>query len=125
MTNAPETSRKERLLAHLAMHIGSECVFRHWSRRLVYTEGVQCLAQEAEAYWLIDLIASYVPHPKMREQAFVVWKLTVNASRTALAVADDGNGKEILRQEIAFTDFPLDEITLYLTDNTLLLPTEY
>jgi hypothetical protein len=53
------------------------------------------------------------------------WKLTVNPDRTAVAIADDGNGNEILRQYIEVTDFPLDEITLFLTDRTLLLPSEY
>jgi len=42
-----------------------------------------------------------------------------------VAIADDGNGNELLRQAIPYTDFPLDEITLYLTERTLLLPGEY
>ena len=46
-------------------------------------------------------------------------------ARPATAIADDGNGRELARQDISLTDFPLDEVSLYLTDNTLLLPSEY
>ena len=55
----------------------------------------------------------------------MVWKLSVKPDHTAIAVADDGNGRELARQDISLTDFPLDEVSLYLTDNTLLLPSEY
>lgn len=125
MTIESAKNRGAKLLASLAMHTGSESLFRHWTRHLVYTEGVQDLAEQANAYWLIDLAASWMTEPPIRSEEFVVWKLTVNADRTALAVADDGNGNELARQEIGSTDFPLDEISLYLTNGTLLLPSEY
>ena len=54
-----------------------------------------------------------------------MWTLTVAADHTAVASADDGNGREVARQDIEFTDFPLDQIKLYLAEGTLLLPGEY
>lgn len=125
MTMESAREKGEKLAASLAMHTGSESVFRHWTRHLVYTEGVKDLAEQAGAYWLIDLVASWMAEPRMCSEEFVVWKLTVNPDHTAIAVADDGNGNEIARQEIGYTDFPLDEISLYLTNGTLLLPSEY
>jgi hypothetical protein len=125
MTPDIPNDKNAKLLAALAMHTGSESVFRHWTRRIVYTEGVQDLAEQAGAYWLIDLIASWTLDPKVQTEEFVVWKLTVKPDHTALAVAEDGNGNELARQEIEYSDFPLQEISLYLTDNTLLLPSEY
>ena len=74
---------------------------------------------------MIDLIASWCPHPSLRGEDFVFWKLAVKPDRSATAIADDGDGRELARQDILWTDFPLDEIGLYLTDNTLLLPSEY
>jgi hypothetical protein len=100
-------------------------VFPHPTGRLVYTEGVQFLADQADAYWLIDLIASWCPDARPQHEDFVQWKPTVNEDRTAVAIADDGNGNELLRQAIPHMNFPLDEITLYLTERTLLLPSEY
>jgi hypothetical protein len=60
MTTELANSQRNSLLASLAIHTGSETVFRHWTRRLVYTEGVQDLANQAKAYWLIDLVASWM-----------------------------------------------------------------
>jgi hypothetical protein len=116
---------KEDLLAGLAMFTGTETWFRHWSGRFTYTEGVKYLAEAAQAFWLIDLIASWSPHPTLRREDFVVWKLTVRTDHTATITADDGDGRALITQDIPFTDFPLDEITLYLTDHVLLLTSEY
>jgi hypothetical protein len=58
-------------------------------------------------------------------EGFQVWKLKVNADRTATLTCDDGNYNIVYTQHIAFTDFPLDEIKFYFTDNTILLPSEY
>jgi hypothetical protein len=125
MDSQESQTAKAELEAGLALHTGTTCWFRHWTGRLVYTEGVQFLAEKASAYWLIDLVASWCRHPSLRDQDFVFWKLAVNPDRSATAIADDGNGRELVRQEIPWTDFPLDEVGLYLTDNTLLLPSEY
>ena len=107
------------------MHTGTTQLFRHWSRQFVYTDGVQYLAEEASAYWLLDVVASWNTQAMLRTEDFVVWTLTVRPDRTAVATAGDGNGRELVRQDIPWTDFPLDEVSLYLTDRTLLLPSEY
>lgn len=107
------------------MHTGTETWFQHWTGRFTYTEGVQYLAKTAGAYWLIDLVASWADDPTIRREDFVVWKLAVRPDHTATATATDGNGHVLITQGITFTDFPLEEITLYLTDNVLLLPSEY
>ena len=117
--------RKQKLLNGLAGFTGSETWYRHWTRRLIHTEGVQYLAKQAGAYWLVDLVASWCQHPAILGQDFVVWHLRVNDDRSAEACATDGNDGELVRQSLSFTDFPLAQIELYLTDNTLLLPSEY
>ena len=61
----------------------------------------------------------------MAAQEFQVWKLTVREDRTASLVCDDGNDNIFYTQHIEFTDFPITEIKLYFTDNTILLPSEY
>ncbi|GAB0120057.1 DUF6876 family protein [Acidisoma sp. 7E03] len=113
------------LQAGLAMHTGTERWFKHWSQRLIYTEGVRFLAEHGSAYWLIDLVASWCAESALRGEGFITWKLLVNDDRSAVAIAEDGNGRELTRQAIPWTDFPLDEVQLYLIDGTLLLPSEY
>jgi len=53
------------------------------------------------------------------------WKLTVKPDQTATLTCDDGNGHVVFEKRIEFTDFPLEEITLYFTNKTILLPSEY
>jgi len=43
----------------------------------------------------------------------------------AALIRADGNGAAVLSKAIPFTDFPLDEIKFYVTNSTILLPSEY
>ncbi len=114
------------LALELAHFHCTEQYYRHFLQRFVYTDGVRYLAQNAQAYWLLDLIASYQPYEKVKKEEFQVWTLKVNLENySAVATCDDGNDNIIVTQDIPFTDFPLTEITLYLTDGVLLLPSEY
>lgn len=113
----------------LAQFCGSENFYRHWLGRFLYTDGVQYLADNAGggAYWLIDLIASWQTKAKVRREPFQVWTLKVNRDKHPMAVAeawDDIPGKLLASQRIEYTDFPLDEIKLYLENGVLMLPGE-
>jgi len=93
----------------------------------VYTDGIQYLADFGAAYWLLDAIASYQPQilkdPLL--QQFQHWKLTVNADHTAQLVCERDTDDVVVTQDIPFTDFPLDELRLYLVTGVLMLPSEY
>ena len=82
------------------------------------------MAELCGAYWLIDLIASHQINRKVAAEEFQVWTLNVQANQ-GLARATDGNNKLITSQQIDYTDFPLDEVKLYLDHGTLMLPGEY
>ena len=111
----------------LRQFTGTETWFRHGiNRDVIFTEGAKYLADEGGAYWLLDAIAIAQLHEKaVAAEAFQVWKLKVNADRTAGLTCDDGNNNIVYTQRIELTDFPLDEIKLYFTDNVILLPSEY
>jgi hypothetical protein len=47
------------------------------------------------------------------------------ADQTGVLTCDDSNGRVIFSKELEYTDFPLGGITLYFTNNTILLPSEY
>ena len=47
----------------------------------------------------------------------------VNTDHTAM-LCEDGNGNAVYRKAIEHTEFPLLEITLYFTNNLILLPSE-
>ncbi|MBY0562507.1 DUF6876 family protein [Hyphomicrobium sp.] len=110
----------------LAQFTGTEHLYQHsLARRICYTDGAQYLALAGEAYWLIDKIACAQLERRYVQHEFQVWTLTVNDDRSAHLVCTDGNLATISAERIEFTDFPLPEISLYLTNNTILLPTEY
>ncbi len=88
---------------------------------------IQYLAEKAGAYWLIDAIASHQPQVLKDSmlQEIQFWKLKVNADQTAQLICERDTGDVFLTQDIGFTDFPLDEIKLYLVSGVLMLPSEY
>jgi hypothetical protein len=112
--------------ADLAHFTGSEQWYRHsLVRKVLYTDGAHYVAERAGAYWLIDEIAFGQSVPVVAAAEFQVWRLSVHADRTAVLTCDPGNHRVVFTKEIAFTDFPLDDIRFYFTDNTILLPSEY
>ena len=113
--------------ADLQQFTGSETWYRHaLVRDVLYTDGAQFLAERAGAYWLLDEIAlAQRASPKVAAEAFQVWTLTVADDASAMLTCGDGNGETVLAKPIAFTDFPLNKVTLYFCNQTILLPSEY
>ena len=120
------THTKTLQQADLRQFTGTETWFRHpLARKVLYTEGVQYVAEQGGAYWLLDTLAFAQAIPAVAAESFQFWTLTVHPNQTATLACEDGNGKVVHTQEIPFTDFPLDEIKFYFTDNVILLPSEY
>lgn len=122
--------------------------YRHWTGRLLWTDGIQYLADACGAHWLIDIVASYQP----RVEKFQIWRLTMLPEEEGepMAVVEMGedttrDGKLVhwkddqlrargigyaalapaIRQTIPFTDFPLREgVELYFENGVLLLKGE-
>ena len=91
---------------------------------LLYTDGIQYLAERAGSYWLIDLVGSH--QPKLQDARFQVWKLEVKEDKSALVTMIEDDGEPIrVSQEIGFTDFPLHEFSFYCIDGVMLLKSEY
>lgn len=112
--------------ADLRQFTGSEHWYRHGLvKTVLYTDGANHVAEAGGAYWLLDEIALAQRFVKaVAAEPFQVWKLTVTDKSGVLACGD-GNGNQVFSKRIEFTDFPLPEITLWYTDSTILLPSEY
>lgn len=115
----------------LSQFIGTENWYKH-PFGITYTDGIKYLVDKAKAYWLLDIVASY--QPKHKDKHFQIWKLTVNKDlspsgseiRTAIiTMREDSNKPIIIKQEIKYTDFPLDEIEFYCIEGVVLLKSEY
>jgi len=121
------TNETKLTAADLKQFSGSETWYRHSiNPRVLYTEGAQFLAERGGAYWLLDEIAIIQPYDKaVAAEEFQVWKLKVGANRSATLTCDDGNGNIVFTKQIPWTDFPLDEVTLWFANNTIYLPSEH
>ena len=111
----------------LAQFTGTENWYRHpIARNILYTDGIQYLAEKAGAYWLIDEIAFNQMQPSIRKEEFQTWKLSVDLEKsTAILTCDDGNNRIVFSKKIEYTDFPLQEIRIFFVNNVILLPSEY
>jgi hypothetical protein len=110
----------------LAQFTGSENWYRVGiNRKILFTDGTKYVADQAGAYWLLDIIAIAQAHEdKVKREEFQVWKLTVREDHTASLVCEDGNDNIVYTQHIPFTDFPLEEISFYFENNVIYLPSE-
>ena len=97
------------------------------SRRCWITDGVKYLADAAGAYWLTDAVASHLDEIGAVDW-FVLIRVLVH-DQSAVMIYEDGNGNEHARQEIEYTDFPLNSIDLYACWDgehwIIMLPNEY
>ena len=114
-------------ISDLVRFTGTEQWYRHGiNRKVLFTDGAKYVADQAGAYWLLDEIALIQPYDKrLAAEEFQVWKLAVNADQSAMLTCEDGNDHVVYTKPIEYTDFPSAGITLYFTNNTILLPSEY
>jgi len=96
----------------------------------LYTDGVRYLAEQCEAYWLLDAIWSYqktklfLKDEALKSMQF--WKLKVDLEKCkGVLICERDEGDIVITQKLDYTDFPLKEIQIYVQNNTLLLPSEY
>ena len=113
--------------ADLRQFTGSENWHRHAiNGNVLFTDGAKYVADQGGAYRLLDAIAIAQRYEKyVAGEPFQVWTLRVRSARTATLVCSDGNDNIVYTQHVEFTDFPLDEITLYFSSNVIYLPSEH
>jgi hypothetical protein len=98
---------------------------------VVCTDGAIWLAEKAECYWLMELIASYQKKCLKDESLSHIqfWTLKVNPDKSATIICERDTDDVFLTQEIPYTDFPISEQKLYVgregSLSVILLPSEY
>ena len=116
----------------LAQFYGSVEYTRHWTKRMVMTDGATFLVENGAA-WFIDAVASHLP--KYLKKDFQVWSIRKSSNPRFMATLflDD---QPI--QNIEYTDFPFHEfpngLSVYVQLGSLdgtnpcwvcMLPSEY
>jgi hypothetical protein len=95
---------------------------------LVYTDGVKAHADIAEAYWLIDAVASYqmdIAKFQNEHGGFVLWKLEVKDGSAVLTASRDSGEEPFIKQDIEFTDHPEGEWDFWQEGKVLIIPEEH
>ena len=121
---------KDQLLDELRNFYGTEDYHRT-NHGLLLTDGVKFLADTAGAYWLLDMVWSYLPVlRKSRDTFFVVRYAGTPGASGLFSITDDiPPNQTYAAQTVEYTDFPLDEIVLYLSateeEFVLMLRSEY
>ena len=118
---------KKDLEVALAAFTDTVTHYRHWSRAYYYTDGVAFLAVEAGAQWLLDYIAAHQKRARRDRQLrdCQVWTLRMVAAKTARIACSDREAREVFGEDVPLLGgFPLDEVTLYFENETLMLPGE-
>ena len=124
---------------NLEQFYGTTNFYRHplW-KGIVYTDGIQYVAEKASAYWLIDLIAGSLMSPEYKKAAskdsrlssMIFYNLSVQPGNKAVLTANaDLDAPNWFEHKIEFTDFPEQNLDVWAAWNgtgfTLMLKTEY
>ncbi len=106
----------------LAQCYGSEGYhFSRSMRGMAYTGGIKYLHENAECYWLIQAIWSHqnTMNKSKLDKEMQFWTLEKNEDNSATLIGkqtdmETGESIEVVRQDIEYTDFPIDKITIWL-----------
>jgi hypothetical protein len=101
-------------------------------RNFLVTDGVKLFAEAASAYWLSDVVMSYLPKiAKINDYFFVVIMKVNDDNRGTFRICHEINGKKktTVRQKIPFTNLPVGDYKFFLfkRDGVFLMmfPKEY
>jgi len=95
--------------------------YHRWSilfRNCVLSDGALHVANEGEAFWLMDLIAINVErlamsNPRLNEMQF--WKLEKVGKGCRVTCRIDDGFAPSYKKRIGWTDFPLDSIDIWVS----------
>ena len=87
---------------------------------MVYTDGVRTFAEQCQAYWVIDLVNSYMKkiqnnHRRTSEwMYFIQLKVKDNKASVRIYREVDEKKKTVVKLDLLYTDLPNVELKFYL-----------
>ena len=109
-------------------YCGTEQYHKINSFGLVGTDGALYAFKTLEAFWVGDIIASYISQMRKTGDTFFVARVFIKEDGGADFYIDDGNYNVLIYQEIPYTDLK-ENLQLYVTNEgkyyLTLLPSEY
>jgi hypothetical protein len=108
----------------LSGYIGSVSYYKYLCGTQL-TDGSKAAAELYECFWFLDIIASIQYMPEVHAEGFQVFKLERVKDDHFKVTMEDGNDNVIYTQNIAYSDFKDDILTLWVVDKIIMLPSEY
>jgi len=103
--------------------------YHHWLHQFVFSDGVKWLCDHCECRWLLTDIAFFqlrikTDHPQL--EPFQIWHLKCLPGNRAILECYGGTSQQpIIRDELVVVEFALANLTLWLVNGMLILPSEY
>ena len=104
--------------------IGTETYYKYLLG-LLLTDGVNTVAEKENCFWFLDCIASYQLEKICGKEEFLIWQIQQKKNNTYKLTATNGNNKVLITQDIEYSDFFFNELTIWKENNVLLLPSEH
>ena len=119
----------EEIIDQLRNFYGSEnyYIFNPICKNVLLTDGAHFLAEKAEVYWLMDMIASHIP--SIKDDWFAVAIITTDDKGNGIFKLEDGNYNKIVEQKNFTSSFPFKDFKLFVEKSedtwVILLPGEH
>lgn len=117
------TLSSKEIRENLEQFHGTEHFYKHPLCNVIWTDGVQYILDSCNAHWLVSDVSIQCNDLRNKSE-FIKVQLSCDNGKGTLEYTN-GNGNLLHIHEYHRTDFPLDIISFYFTNNTLLLPSEY
>lgn len=108
---------------NLARFSGTENFYKEQIGDFIYTDGVRYMAEACGAYWL--LTDAGIQSKALTAKTDFIKVVITCCNEKGNVEYSDGNGNLLHAHEYLYSDFPLEILSMYFVNNTLLLPSEY
>ena len=123
-TNDNSSIKSSDLSNLMSYCYGTEHYYTNSIHSFKYTDGAKIFCENAQSYWLLDIVNSVCRFYKRMHQDLIIIKLIVNKDNKASITFEDTYGI-FFSQIIPFTDCPEGEWMFYFNDNVFFWNGEY
>ena len=92
---------------------------------IFYSDGIKFLADSAYCWWLIDDMVSAQTFGKVSANKFQIWILEKTGKKSAVLKCESEHGTILFKKTVAYTEFPLPKVMIYVVNKTVMLASEY
>ena len=123
---AKEEKEKAEQLQEIIKKSTGKAIYKY--DEMFMTDGVRDIADFVNIWWLMAMIKGWQTDKIIKETCLLsqVWTLKINPDKSAeISIQRGEGGPTLVLNEMTYSNFPLDTLTLWCRDNILMLPGEH